>query len=422
MSHSDGGVTEVPARSGLRPAVLTRLAAMTGAGLFVVFAPAAVSAGNQLVLAVLLAAVVAAASAHSAFRLVAADARAQGRHGLGLTRLGLPWANLSGWAFLLGATAAAAVMAMAIGVHLRPDDAKIVAVLTVLTALALHLQGVRRSSRVPRVIVRMTLVIVLVFAVVLLIAPPVTVEATPPAAPGSGDVRGILQGAGFLLFVFIGFGQVSNFGEDVAQAPRTTGRAIAIALGVATALHLLVAVALTRTLGAGWVAARQAPLAEAAELSAWPWLGVGLRIAVVLAAGGVLLALLIGAAGTIVALARDHHLPAFLTVVDGQHGVPRRAAAIVGGVVVIVVVLVDLPGAIALSSFLFLVYHAIANASAWTLDRRPVARLVPALGLLGCILLAAMLPWPTIVIGVAVLLLGAVTGWVRHATSEGRPA
>jgi len=45
-------------------------------------------------------------------------------------------------------------------------------------------------------------------------------------------------------------------------------------------------------------------------------------------------------------------------------------------------------GAIGFSSFAVLLYYAIANASAWTLGRR----IIPAVGLVGCLVLAFVLP------------------------------
>jgi APA family basic amino acid/polyamine antiporter len=64
----------------------------------------------------------------------------------------------------------------------------------------------------------------------------------------------------------------------------------------------------------------------------------------------------------------------------------------------------DVRGVIGFSSFAVLIYYAIANASAWTLGRR----LVPALGLAGCVALAVALPAQAVVSGLGVLMLGAV--------------
>ena len=70
----------------------------------------------------------------------------------------------------------------------------------------------------------------------------------------------------------------------------------------------------------------------------------------------------------------------------------RATQLAVGAVVCLLVLTTDLRGAIGFSSFGVLTYYAIANASAYTLGRR----LVPVLGLAGCLLLAAGLPWPSV--------------------------
>ena len=91
---------------------------------------------------------------------------------------------------------------------------------------------------------------------------------------------------------------------------------------------------------------------------------------------------------------------------------------IVAAFVVVSIVLVDVRQAMAFASFCVLVHFALLHASAWTLDPRWSRRVVPALGLVGCLGVAALLPWQSVVAGVLVLLLGAVIGWVRHATRE----
>ncbi|WEV79322.1 APC family permease [Janibacter cremeus] len=419
MTNSSGAPTRpLDRRLGLRDGVALGLAAMIGAGLFSAFAPAAASAGRWLVLAVVVAALVAAANASSMARLAARYPDSGGAYVYGRERLGLPWGHLAGWAFVVGKVASCAAMAMTLAVHVWPNFAKPIAVVAVLAVLALNLQGVHRSARVALGIVAFAVALVVTFGAVMLIAPPVTVDTPPPAVPGSGTPLGVLQGAGFLFFAFAGYARVATLGEEITDPRRTIPRAIGIALAIVLALYVLVAVALTSSLGSGWVAAREAPLAEAAEISAWPWLGPALRVAAILAAGGALLALVLGASRTLMAMARDRHLPPVLATVDGPHRTPRRAEAVIAGLVIVLIVLVDLRGAIAFSSFLVLTYYAIANASAWTLEGRAATKVVPTLGLVACIGIAFLLPWQPVVAGVAVLAFGAFIGWARYTTRE----
>ncbi|KWX65934.1 hypothetical protein ASJ79_27365 [Mycobacterium sp. NAZ190054] len=72
--------------------------------------------------------------------------------------------------------------------------------------------------------------------------------------------------------------------------------------------------------------------------------------------------------------------------------------------VAVVAALVDVRSAIGFSSFGVLLYYAIANASAWTLG----ARVVPAVGLAGCLILAFTLPLASVLAGAAVVLVGMI--------------
>lgn len=91
--------------------------------------------------------------------------------------------------------------------------------------------------------------------------------------------------------------------------------------------------------------------------------------------------------------------------------VPYRAEIAVGAVVAVAVALVDLRNAIGFSSFAVLGYYALTNASALTLRARPV---LPALGLVGCLVLAATLPSSSAASGAAVIAAGAVIFLVRN--------
>ena len=421
MTNTSGGTTRsVDRRLGLREGVTLGLGSMIGAGLFAGFAPAAAAAGTLLLVAIVFAALVAAASAHSMVRLAAEHPGAGGVYIYGRARLGLPWGFIAGWAFVIGKTASCAVMAMVVGTHLWPDHPNFVAVLVVLAVLALNLQGLRRPERLARCVVTAVLALTLVFVVIMVLDPPVTADSPPPAPPDSGGVLGLLEAAGFLFFAFAGFARLAPFGDRVRDHRRTIPRAIAISLGTVLALYLLVGFALNDALGPGWVAAREAPLAEAAEISNWPWLGPALRVGGVLLVGGALLTLASGVSHIIRAMARDHHLPTFLGRADGPSQLPRRADAVVAASVLILIALIDLRGAIGYSSFLALSYYTIGNACAFTLDRSLLSKVVPTFGILASVAIAFLLPWESVAAGLITLAFGAFIGWVRWTTREDR--
>jgi APA family basic amino acid/polyamine antiporter len=125
------------------------------------------------------------------------------------------------------------------------------------------------------------------------------------------------------------------------------------------------------------------------------------------------------------AMARDRHLPHALAAVHPRFKTPHRAEVVVGIVVAAVAAVVDVRGAIGFSSFAVLLYYAIANASAWTLEpqgRRHQAlrrKSVPFLGFIGCLLLAFLLPIPSVLVGAAVVAVGAAAYVVK---APARPA
>lgn len=416
MSTTGADHGSLQRRVGLTSAVSVGLAAMLGAGVFVAFAPAARAAGDLLLLALLVAVLVAAANAHSSARLAALYPESGGAYVYGRERLGMPWGHLAGWAFITGKTASCAAMALTVGVYLFPAAQSLMALAAIGLVLALNLVGIHRSAEVATAIVVIVLVTLVAFMAVLLAAPPATLQDALEPGPSPG-LTGVLQGAGFLFFAMAGYARVATLGEEVRDPARTLPRAIFLALGIIAVLYLGLAAVLLRGVGSDWLSARVSPIAEAAEISGVPWLGPVIRVIAGVAATGALLALVLGVSRTVLAMARDHHLPRALSRID-ERGVPARAEITVAVVVAVLVVLFDVRAVIGFSSFCVLTYYAIANASAFTLPAGVLGRVIPVLGLLGCLVVAWSLPWRSIAAGVVVLLLGAVAGWVRYTARD----
>jgi APA family basic amino acid/polyamine antiporter len=385
-------------------AVFVGLSAMIGAGVFVAFAPAAAAAGRWLPVALAVAAVVAYANATSSARLAARYPASGGTYVYGRRRLGDLWGFLAGWGFVVGKTASCAAMALTVGAYLAPGYDRLIAAAAVVALTGLNLAGVQKSAVVARVLV--------VLVVAVLLASVVTVFVSP-AAGGSAVIRetsawDVLQGAGLLFFAFAGYARIATLGEEVRDPDRTIPRAIGVALAITVVVYAAVALALLYALGPARLAAATAPVADAVAAAGAGWLVPVVRCAAALAALGSLLALILGVSRTVFAMSRDRHLPSVLDAVSAR-SVPYRAEMAVGLGVAVLVLTVDLRGAIGFSSFGVLVYYAIANASALTLGRR----IIPAVGLAGCVLLAVLLPIGSVLAGAGVVLIGALSYLLR---------
>jgi APA family basic amino acid/polyamine antiporter len=404
-------------RLGTGDAVVIGLGAMLGAGVFVVFAPAAAAAGAGLLVGLAIAAVVAYCNATSSARLAAQYPQSGGTYVYGRERLGPFWGYLAGWSFVVGKTASCAAMALTVGLYLLPGHAHAVAVAAVVALTALNYRGIHKSMALTRVIV---VVICAVLAAVVAVAA-FSGAAQPDqlgAGWGSGGAAGVLQAAGLLFFAFAGYARIATLGEEVADPARTIPRAIPLALGITLAVYAAVAVSLLAVLGPKRLASSSAPLTDAVKACGASALVPVVTAAAAVAALGSLLSLILGVSRTTLAMARDRHFPAPLAAVHPRFAVPHHAEVAVGVVVAAVAAVADVRAAIGFSSFAVLLYYGVANASAWTLDESPLRRAVPAVGVAGCLLLAVFLPLSSVLAGVAVVAAGAGIYAVRRVTAR----
>ncbi|MEU1255952.1 APC family permease [Streptomyces chartreusis] len=411
MTQSSSDSPELRRTLGVGDAVMIGLGSMIGAGIFAALAPAARAAGTGLLLGLAVAAVVAYCNATSSARLAALYPASGGTYVYGRERLGPFWGYLAGWSFVVGKTASCAAMALTVGAYVWPEQANAVAVAAVVALTAVNYGGVQKSAWLTRAIVAVVLAVLACVVVVCLGSG--QSDAGRLDIGTSDGIGGVLQAAGLLFFAFAGYARIATLGEEVRDPARTIPRAIPLALGIALVVYACVAVAVLSVLGSEGLGQASAPLADAVRAAGVPGLTPVVRVGAAVAALGSLLALILGVSRTTLAMARDRHLPGALAAVHPRFQVPHRAELAVGAVVAVLAATVDVRGAIGFSSFGVLAYYAVANASAWTLGSAPAARVVPAVGLLGCVVLAFSLPGVSVAVGAGVLAVGVAAYGVR---------
>ncbi|QIK73804.1 APC family permease [Propioniciclava coleopterorum] len=380
---------------------------MIGAGVFVVWAPAARAAGAWLFAGLVLAAVVAWCNATSSAQLAARYPSAGGTYLYGREELGPWWGFLAGWGFVVGKTASAAAMALTAVTYLVPDGwwQRPVAALAVVALAGVNYRGITRTAALTRVLLAAVgaVLVAVVAATWLGGAPGALARLEPaPATPA-----GVLQAGGLIFFAFAGYARIATLGEEVRDPRRAIPRAIWIALGVVVVLYAFVGIGTVGTLGPDAVAASPAPVLAAVEASPAPWLAPAVRVGAGLAALGALLGLIAGIGRTALAMARHGDLPRPLAAVHPRFGVPHVAEVAVGAAVAGLVLVADLREVIGFSSFGVLVYYAVANLAAWRQrEGRLAPRAVQGLGLALCLLLVAALPVASVAAGAAVFAVG----------------
>src|SRR5690606_6789358 len=110
-------------------------------------------AGSWLLLSLALASVVAYANATASARLAAVYPQSGGTYVYARERLSPFWGYLAGWAFVAGKLSSCAAMAWTIGVYAWPDQARWVAIASVVLVAAISYRGITKSALVTRVIV-----------------------------------------------------------------------------------------------------------------------------------------------------------------------------------------------------------------------------------------------------------------------------
>jgi basic amino acid/polyamine antiporter, APA family len=392
--------TRLSRRLGGFDAVAIGLGAMLGAGVFAVWGPAARAAGNGLLVSLVIAAIVATCNALSSAQLAALYPVAGGVYAYGRERLSPGWGWLAGWGFVTGKLASGAAMALTFATYAAPTVARPLAAAAVLAVTAVNQLGVKKTAAVTKVIVA-AVVGTLAFVVVSVWAEGRgEVSRLWPLSPPS--VLGVLRAAGLLFFAFAGYARITTLGEEVVDPARTIPRAVRASIGITWLLYAAVGATMLAALPE--LAGSAVPLVDAVPGSRW------VRIGAAVASLGVLLSLLAGIGRTVFAMAANGDLPRGLAAVHPARRTPHRAEWLVGLGVASVAAIADVREAIGFSAFAMLVYYAIGNAAAWAVT--PTVR--AALGLAGCVGLAVLLPWTSVVAGATVLAIGVL---VRRATA-----
>jgi len=394
-------------------AVATGLAAILGAGIFAVIAPAAAIAGPSLLVSLVIAAFVAFCNALSSAQLAVAFPFTGGTYGFGRKMLGDWWGFSAGWMFLAANTVGPGVISLAFGAYLSAAvpavPARVGAIAAALVMTALNATGIRRSVKVTDVVVVLSILSLL--AVVLIGVAGTTGSNFSPFAPSG--VGGVLRATGLLFFAYTGYSRIATLVEEVHDPPRIIPRATVLALGTATLLYLAVGATALGVLGAGGVANSSSPL-EATMVAVGSVFG-----AAVVAVGALLttfnegLSDLLGVSRVAFAMGRQGDLPTGLATMGPQKN-PWRSVIVVGAVAMLVAAFAPFGTAVAVSAFGTLLYYSVTNLSALRLNREqrrfPIALAVA--GLIGCLGLAFSLAPQDVAVGLGVLAVGLVYRWL----------
>lgn len=391
---------------GVPTATGVGVAAMLGAGVFSVWAPATGLAGAGVLAALGIAILLAALNATSTTRLARAHPHSGGVFAFGRA-MGAPGAAFAaGTLFLVGKIASAAAIARVAAEYLAPEIAGPIAAVLLLVLAAVNASGVR-STAIASTVTALIVVLALLLAVTVGAAG--ITDPHPlvwPDAPG-----GLLPAATLVFFAFAGYARVATLGGEVRDPRRTLPIAVAVSIGIVALLSAATVVVLLLGLGVEGLAASTAPLADLAG-PAWRPL---VAAAAVVACAGSALGVLAGLSRTAQAMGAAGELPRGLGVLNARTATPVRADVVVAVVAAVAALLLPAAWLIGASAGAVLAYYAIAHLLAWRLGGG-WGRAVAVAGGLGCALIAVWAP-PTALIAAACVLVAA---FAARALAAGR--
>lgn len=381
------------------------IGAIIGAGIFVVLGVAVGYAGPAVVISMIVAGVVALFTSLSFAELSSAIPKEGGTYQYAYEMISPFAAFIAGCTWLFAQTVAGSAVCLGLASYLMglfPQSVSshipvnVVAVLAALALTVLNLMGLKHSARVNSVLVVVKILILGFFIVAGVFH--VNTQYYSNFAPNG--FFGILQGAGFIFFAYLGFGRIAALGEEVENPKKTLPMAILIALFASMILYFVTGLIATGLVDYQSLGRSSSPIALAAGQAGnfvFEIVSVGALVATV----SVLLTNLLGLSRVSFAMARNGQIPKSLAKVHPKLGTPYLTILVTGALMAALASISDLRQTAAITSFSMLTTHLILHTSAIRLRKKipdrttfkvPLYPLVPCLGLASCVILMFSLP------------------------------
>ena len=389
------------------------VASMLGAGVFVVFAPAAELAGSYLFLAIFLAGVIATLNARSMRQLSKVLPKAGGAYAFGREYLSSNWGFLAGISFIVGKVGSVSAIALAAASYMFPAAKVEVAFVSLALMTGINLLGINRTALGAILLSIPTVALLLMVGIFGFL--PSSIES-----PTQGSLAGVLPAAALIFFAFAGYARVATLGPEVKNPSENIPKAIAASLIVVIAIYFLVANALQAQLGTT-LQFSIAPIQDFAGV-VLPWLPSEVVVLVAATAClGSLLSLLAGISRTAEAMAKDGEIHRCFGSRSRRFDSPWVADLVILGIASILLLSGDLTWAIGVSSFAVLLYYAIANLAAFRQlpPQQSASRAMALIGFALCLGVGVFVPVESLLVasGLLALAMGLRAGLImsRHS-------
>ena len=393
---------------GLNDAIGVGLGAIIGAGIFVVTGVAAGVSGASFIVGLMIAGLIASFNGLSSAQLAAVYPQSGGTYEYGYQLLNPSFGFSAGWMFIISKLSAAGIVAIGFGSYFHqlvpaftPLTYSIAAVVILTVA---NLVGIKKAGTVNQIIVLVTILSLLYFIVGGIGS--VKASNFTPFAPFG--IMGIAESTAILFFAFTGYARIATLAEEVVEPKKTIPRAVIITITSAIVLYAAVSVVATGAIGAEGMSQSKSPLQVASEAMSAPAISVIITIGASTAMLGVLLSQILGISRMLLAMGRRNDLPHLFEKIHSKTSVPHIGILFTSVVILAITTLGTFDFVVRAATFTILLYYSITNIAA---IRQPnqqqlYSKVIPYLGLVGCVAMSISLPLNVIISGVALLAIG----------------
>lgn len=326
---------------------LLGIGAIVGTGIFVITGLAAANfSGPALVLSFIIAGFACTFAALCYAEFAAMVPVAGSAYTYGYAALGEIWGWIIGWDLILEYTVAISTVAIgwsgyivsllnSMGVTLpdklvaAPLDGGIVnlpAMIIIGLIALLLVTGVKQSTRLNNIIVIIKLSVIVLF--IVLAVGHVKIANWHPFMPYG--FSGVVKGAAYVFFAYIGFDAVSTAAEEVKNPQKDLPKGIIYSLIICTVLYIIVSAVLTGVVPYYKFKGTAAPVAFALQQIGINWGSALVSVGAICGITSVLLVMMFGQTRIFFAMSRDGLLPKVLGNVSEKTKTPVTCTVLVG--------------------------------------------------------------------------------------------
>lgn len=403
------------------------IGAIIGAGIFVVLGVAIGYAGPSIIISVIIAGLVASFNAFSFAELGSAIPKQGGIYAYVFELMSPFSAFIIGCLWLFGQIVAGAAISLGLAsyvVAIFPFlPMKIVALSAALVLTVLNLVGAKQSAVFNNVLVLVKIGILCLFIVFGLSQ--IQVQRFSEFVPNG--LSGVLRGAGFIFFAYLGFGRIATLGEEVRNPEKTLPRSILLSLTASVVVYVLTAFTAIGLQDYRMLAQSGSPIVDAAATTGYSSLVSIVSFGALVATVSVLLTTLIGLSRVSFAMSRNGQLPASFARISARFGTPYVSITLMGGLMVALIGFLDLKQTAAITSFSILLTHVVLNYCAFKIRKvrinsqsfkSPFYPVLPLAGITSCLVLMFSLPVESWIAATVVLLISSGLYLLRRELSK----